>query len=180
MKIIVGARGTEQEGWTSFEQNQLDIRQPQSWARLFKPDSLDAVLAEHVWEHLTLSEGFAAARNCFHYLRPGGYLRIAVPDGYHPNPNYINHVRPGNFWNGDDHKVLYDIDLLSDLLSKVGFAVHPLEWFDRDGKFHRQHWTQNDGIIYRCKNGIWSKLTSVLVNAEYTSLIVDGIKPQEN
>lgn len=40
----------------------------------------DAFVAEHVWEHLSLSDAHVAARNCQRYLRPGGRLRIAVPD----------------------------------------------------------------------------------------------------
>ncbi len=37
-------------------------------------------MAEHVWEHLSLSDAHVAARNCQRYLRPGGRLRLAVPD----------------------------------------------------------------------------------------------------
>lgn len=41
---------------------------------------MDAFVAEHVWEHLSLQEAHRATRNCERHLRPGGRLRIAVPD----------------------------------------------------------------------------------------------------
>lgn len=45
------------------------------------PDGLaDAFLAEHVLEHLSLQDAHHAARNCHRFLRPGGRMRIAVPD----------------------------------------------------------------------------------------------------
>ena len=54
----------------------------------FNEGSIDAILAEHVWEHLAEEEGLAAAKCCYRYLRPGGYLRVAVPDGFHPDANF--------------------------------------------------------------------------------------------
>lgn len=41
---------------------------------------VDALVAEHVWEHLSLQDAHRATRNCERHLRPGGRLRIAVPD----------------------------------------------------------------------------------------------------
>ena len=40
---------------------------------------VDAFVAEHVWEHLSLPDAHRATRNCERHLRPGGRLRIAVP-----------------------------------------------------------------------------------------------------
>jgi predicted SAM-dependent methyltransferase len=57
-----------------------------TWKFFFQESSLDAILAEHVWEHLSLNEASIAAKNCFKYLKHGGYVRVAVPDGYHPSP----------------------------------------------------------------------------------------------
>lgn len=45
------------------------------------PEGLvDAFVAEHVWEHLSLEDAHRATRNCQRHLRPGGRLRLAVPD----------------------------------------------------------------------------------------------------
>jgi predicted SAM-dependent methyltransferase len=177
MKIIVGAGRTYQPGWTSLEQSELDITNRFQWARRFAPASLDAVLAEHVFEHLTVEEGYTAARNCFEYLKRGGYLRVAVPDGLHPVPNYIKWVEPVTGWNGDDHKVLYDYHSLSGLLIKAGFNVRILECWDENGDFRINEWSQADGNISRCLNHYWTQcfLNSV-VGTQYTSVIIDAFK----
>jgi predicted SAM-dependent methyltransferase len=126
---------------------------------------------------LTYEEAAEAARNCFEYLKPDGYFRIAVPDGFHPEPNYINWVKPGNWWNGNDHKFLFNYQNLDVLLSDIGFSVRLLEWYDENGVFHKQKWSHNAGPISRSANTIWSKFLGVVTNAEYTSLIVDAYKP---
>jgi predicted SAM-dependent methyltransferase len=177
MKIIVGAGGTRFYGWVSLEERELDITDQSQWAKRFEPATLEAILAEHVFEHLTLEEGYAAALNCFEYLRPGGYLRVAVPDGLHPSPNYIAWVRPVTGWNGDDHKVLYDYRRLARLLMQAGFDVNFLECWDEDGKFRVNDWSHIDGYISRCCGGLWSNFfLSPIVGAPYTSLILDAVK----
>jgi predicted SAM-dependent methyltransferase len=177
MKIIVGAQSTRQVGWTSLQKYDLDVRDERSWARRFAPNSIDAVLAEHVLEHLTYDEAAEAARNCFKYLRPGGYFRVAVPDGFHPEQNYIAWVRPMTGWNGDDHKFLFNHKNLRALLSNAGFSVRLLECYDEAGTFHKWKWSNENGAISRSQNTLWSKFLGLVVNAEYTSLIVDAFKP---
>ncbi len=46
----------------------------------FADASIDAVLASHVFEHLTPDEAQRCAREAFRVLKPGGVARIAVPD----------------------------------------------------------------------------------------------------
>ena len=58
-----------------------------------------------------------------------------------------------------------------------GFSVRLLEWYDENGVFHKQKWSNNDGAISRSANTFWSKFLGIVVNAEYTSLIVDAFKP---
>lgn len=54
------------------------------------------MLAEHVWEHLTLEEGIIAAINCYKFLKPGGYVRCAVPDKNFRSEWYQNMVQVGD------------------------------------------------------------------------------------
>ena len=56
----------------------------------FPINSLEAILAEHVWEHLTNKEGVEAARICFEFLKPRGYICCPVLDGFFPDENYQN------------------------------------------------------------------------------------------
>lgn len=175
-KIIIGSGKTSYRGWLPTNKEILDLLVESDWLACLKPDSLDAILAEHVWEHLTFEQAAAASARCSRYLKPGGHMRIAVPDGFHPDPDYIAQVKPGGCGAGaDDHKVLYDYRTLSSLLEKAGYKVRLLEWFDEQGKFHHEDWDVADGFIMRStrfdqRNG-QSPTT-------YTSLIIDAIKPR--
>jgi predicted SAM-dependent methyltransferase len=89
LRLVVGAEGIFDKGWIPTDIEYLNFLNKQHWERYFKKDSIDVILAEHFWEHLTTENALMAAQQCFQYLRPGGYLRVAVPDGYHPDPKYI-------------------------------------------------------------------------------------------
>jgi predicted SAM-dependent methyltransferase len=39
--------------------------------RYFQKDSVDRILGERVWEHLTLEDGEFAAATCFSFLKKG-------------------------------------------------------------------------------------------------------------
>src|SRR3954468_22373780 len=79
-RIVIGAGGTSEPGWIPTQAHQLDVTNAVSWACYFEPSSVDALLAEHVWEHLTLDQAKQAAAHCYRHLKPGGYIRVAVPD----------------------------------------------------------------------------------------------------
>jgi predicted SAM-dependent methyltransferase len=185
-RIIIGAGNTQQDGWRSLNHSDLDITDGQQWARLFQPASLDAILAEHVFEHLTTDEAQRAARFCHYFLKRGGHLRLAVPDGFHPSPNYINWTAPyspgerflQNFRHPQDkgHQVLWNCQTLSNLLRAVGFRVRLLEWFDERGIFNKREWRPEHGDISRCHGALHSDLLGIIVGAPYTSLIADAIK----
>ena len=82
MRVILGAGEQRWDGWIPTQQAQLDVLNPASFAAYFGDARADAFLCEHVWEHLTVNEGERAARLVFEYLKPGGVLRVAVPDGH--------------------------------------------------------------------------------------------------
>lgn len=175
LKIILGAGDSTQVGWLSTEQHELDLLQPASFARFgLLLGTVDAFLAEHVWEHLSADHGLAAAQLCYQYLLPGGYLRLAVPDGNHPDPAYQDWVRPGGTGPGcDTHQMLYNWTTLTALLTAAGFLVRLLEYWDDQGSFHYQTWSYQDGVIQRCAALDERNRTGWLA---YTSLIVDAIK----
>jgi predicted SAM-dependent methyltransferase len=186
MKVIVGAGNTTQAGWLALQHKHLDICQFSQWKRRFRPNSLQAVLSEHVLEHLDLSENDEAARNVRKFLRIGGYWRIAVPDGFHPNPNYLNWTAPDSFgekflsiFRADDepdHKLLWNFKTLSAFLARRGFRVFLREWFDERGRFHKGNLSDADGQIWRRAGTNWSQFLSNIINAPYTSLVVDAFK----
>jgi predicted SAM-dependent methyltransferase len=172
LQVIIGAGGVSIDGWFSTDADVLDITSPCSWQSLFEPESIDRLLAEHVLEHLSESECMTALTQCFRYLKRGGLLRIAVPDGYRKDPEYVVEVTPPK----DGHKVLFTIDGLALLVEKIGFQVTPLEYFDADEKFHFFHWDRADGSIMRSAR---YDTQERFQRGElfYTSLIIDAKKP---
>lgn len=174
LRIVVGASGTAFPGWIATEYPLVDVADSRSLRRFFAPASVDAILAEHVWEHLSPDQAAAAARNCFWLLRRGGHLRIAVPDGLHPDKDYIAYVKPGGHGAGsEDHKVLYTFGTLTALLEKAGFAVTLLEWFDLHGKFHHRDWDPALGFVARSRRFDERNATNPTA---YTSIIADAVK----
>jgi predicted SAM-dependent methyltransferase len=107
-------------------------------------------------------------------MKQGARLRVAVPDGFSPDRGYIDMVKPGGTGEGsDDHKALYNVELLEEMLVSAGFAVERLEYYDSNGLFHHFPWDPLDGMIHR-------SLTFDDRNADgvirYTPLILDGFK----
>lgn len=175
IRLILGAGGTVYEGFVSTDCPQLNICRKASFERYLHPQTVGVFVAEHVWEHLSLEDGAVACDNCFEFLKQGGMLRIAVPDGFHPDAGYIAQVQPGGCGAGaDDHKVLYNYRTLSALLENSGYKVRLLEWFDELGKFHYQNWDVEAGFIKRSTR--FDGRNSVNPTA-YTSLIIDAIRP---
>ena len=172
LNVIIGAAQTSFPGWIQTDRSILDITQPVDWGRLFKPDSIDRLLAEHVLEHLADSECRIALGQAFRYLKSGGSLRIAVPDGYRRDAAYVAEVSPPNA----GHKVLYNIDSLALLLESHGFKVTPLEYFDAQEQFHAHPWDEKEGFISR---SIRFDRQTDFQRGEmfYTSLIADARKP---
>ena len=161
--------------WYPTDKKSLDITKENDWRKVLSSLRLDNIAAEHVWEHLNQSETELANVNCFKYLKKGGILRIAVPDAYNPNKNYIESVKPGGTGKGAmGHKIFYNYRTMTEVLQKAGFIVKLLEYWDEYGQFHYIDWTNENGFIERSrrydprnKNG----------SLEYTSLIIDANKP---
>lgn len=173
-RVIIGAGGTSYPGWISTDYPALDLTDERSWARLFNIDQIDALLSEHVMEHLTDYQMAASVVNIYKYLKKGGYIRIAVPDGYHPNTDYIERVRPGGWGLGsDDHKQFFNYQSLSSQLEKAGFTIQLLEWFDERGEFNFREWIEEDGMVLRSSRYDERNIDCPL---SYTSLILDAYK----
>jgi predicted SAM-dependent methyltransferase len=174
LRIVVGASGVFDQGWVPAEVEFLNLLNLAHWQEYFGASSIDAILAEHVWEHLTWEEGLQAARNCCRFLKIGAYVRAAVPDGFHPNPTYIEQVRMGGLGLGaDEHKVLYNHDTFRGLFEKAGFTVNLLEYFDSGGRFHFVEWDPGKGKIRRSKRYDARNTEGSLT---YTSIILDAYK----
>jgi predicted SAM-dependent methyltransferase len=58
-----------------------DVRRADVRKRIPFPDSsVSYIYSSHTFEHFTYEESLAVAKECFRVLKPGGILRIVVPD----------------------------------------------------------------------------------------------------
>jgi len=194
LKIIVGSSNTKQEKWISTEKIFFDLTSSKSIHNFVGESKISNILAEHVIEHLTVSQFSKFLEIIPQFLLPDSIIRIAVPDALHPSPWYreqkgINGLEPG----AEDHKTFWSYAALTDLCHAHDFQTTLLEWFDQYGDFRQLAYSDSDGRIYRSvKNydgrlahdhDLRSKLYSNIDDAvlqkllaaqiTYTSLIVD-------
>ena len=175
MRFNVGSGGINPDNtWFATDIDTLNLTKEKHWKELLLFLKLDNIMAEHVWEHLNDTDTKLANTNCFKYLKKNGVLRLAVPDGFHPDKDYIDYVRPGGTGMGsDDHKILYTYKTMKDKLEAVGFKVVLLEYWDESGNFHFVDWNDGNGRISRSRRYDERNSSGKL---NYTSLIVDAIK----
>jgi predicted SAM-dependent methyltransferase len=155
-KVVIGAgEYNNNPGWIHTQEEELDLLDESTWKDRFEKNSISAILAEHIWEHLTYEEGLKAAKICYQYLKTNGHIRCAVPDGYFPDETYQSIVKVGGPGPKDhpaaSHKVVHNYNTLSKLFETAGFEVELLEYFTEEGQFHYKEWDSEDGVIFRSK-----------------------------
>ena len=153
-KVILGAGNCSYEGWIQTQEKDLNLLDKREFYKCFQAEeSVDAFLAEHVFEHLTIDEGVKAAENLYIFLKKGGYARIAVPDTYFKNESYHNMCKPGGPGPIEHpaytHKVFYDYKTLETVFKSAGFEIDLLEYCDEKGRFHFNYWNPKQGMIGR-------------------------------
>jgi len=172
IKLHIGCGRKRYEGWINTDKNELDITNTDSWNKNnINIKSVDKILAEHVFEHLSDKDRHLAIANLKSFIKDDGSIRIAVPDGFHPNQTYIENVKVGGIGkSADDHKFLYDHISLTKLFEDYGFKCELLEYFDSNGQFHFKEWSAEDGYIKRSSRYDRRNKKEKL---SYTSLIID-------
>ena len=178
IKIIIGAAMTSQVGWYSTNEQWLDIAREADWQRVFQGKALlTHVLAEHVFEHLTPDETLEALRLVARHMHTGGRIRIAVPDGYNPDPTYIHHVGiAGIGADAKDHKQLLNCDSLMQYLHEAGFEPELKEGYHPSGELEQQPLGAEAGLVIRSRcnaRTMAGRSGWDFVDAN-TSLVVDG------
>jgi predicted SAM-dependent methyltransferase len=171
LRIVIGSGETAFAGWIATDRYVLDIAQPRDWEQLFEPDSIDFLLSEHVLEHLSEADCRIALGQCYRYLKPQGLFRLAVPDGYRRDPDYVAEVSPPK----DGHQMLFTVDNLKPMLEDAGFCATPLEYFDSSESFHAREWDEQDGFIKRSRR-FDDQIAFKRGDMYYTSLIIDARK----
>ena len=173
ISLIIGSGPTKYKGWFSTDLDTLDVTNEKDFKKYFRRKKINNILAEHVLEHLSDQEIEKMLKNIYEYSGNELIFRVAVPDGFHINENYIKNVKPGGTGEGaKDHKHLFNFKSLTDKIEKFGFQANLVEYWDERGKFHTSYSDKNGYIKRSFKNDKRNKDGK----PNYTSLVIDFYK----
>lgn len=85
-KLNIGCGTDYKEGWINVDNNsdnnitKLDLNWDLRNPLPFQDNSIDFVFNEHFFEHLTVDEAQLVIKDLMRVLKPGGVMRIAMPD----------------------------------------------------------------------------------------------------
>ena len=174
VKLIVGGGNIPFKGWFGTDILILDVTNEKQFQRFFTRHKIEKVLAEHVLEHLTTAQIEKMLDHIYAYSTPTVNIRIAVPDGFHGDPAYIEMVKPGgNGAGADDHKQLFTYQSLAAIFERKKFKAHVLDYWDENRDFHARYRNDDKGYIRRSFINDSRNADGKLV---YTSLIMDFTK----
>lgn len=134
----------------------------------FKNDTVDIIYASHVLEYFNIDEVRTVLREWKRVLKPGGILRVAVPDFRQISKLYLENklslskfIGPlyGRMPMGEDsiyHKYVYDEEVMRDLLiNNLGFTGYRrYDWretehakFDDHSQAYMPHMDKENGTL---------------------------------
>jgi len=151
-----GPRGSADREWINvdgYKDHNVDLRLDFTRRLPFPDDCFEGVFCEHVIEHFDLEQGQVLLRECLRILRPGGCLRVIVPDGekimraYFDSPSelvarrdngvgYAMNAVNSYFRQRYEHQFIYDWPILEHQFICCGFVdVRRVSY--REGKASR-------------------------------------------
>jgi SAM-dependent methyltransferase len=139
LRLHLGSGRFPKAGWVNIDLLGAPVDLPWNLAAgiPFPSGSADAVFHEHLLEHLSLAEGYGLLRECARVLKPGGVLRLGVPDAgaylraYAGAGDFIHRLRPGRptallavqeVFYRHGHRSAYDQETLQLLCRAAGFG----------------------------------------------------------
>jgi len=127
LKLDLGAGERSPDGFTPLG----NINGTQIYPLPYADGSVDEIRASHVLEHFPHREVGAVVADWVRALKPGGMLKIAVPDFGKIAEQYVagveqntmGYVMGGQTDGADFHKTIFDIDSLAGLLAQSGLML---------------------------------------------------------
>jgi predicted SAM-dependent methyltransferase len=123
----------------------------------FPDNSFMAVYASHLLEHLYLDEAENLLRECFRVLRPGGILRLVVPDLEEMVNNYLRGKERKEFNNQENlsaHKLMRGLNF-RDVKHPSGGFFYKIYNCVKD--FHSHKWMYDEeSLIFHFKRAGFS------------------------
>ena len=173
INLIIGAGNSKYANWLSSNYPWLDITKESSIEKYFEAKTVNIILAEHVFEHLSIDEGVIAIKNLKKILKKYGTIRLAVPDELNPDLDYKNYSKPdGSGIGAKDHKVFYNYKSIKKIFDS-DFKLKFYEFYDESGKFNYNEWSNNieSGFIKRSR---YEDIRNTKDKINYSSLILDA------
>jgi predicted SAM-dependent methyltransferase len=138
LRLHLGCGGESKAGWVNVDLlgDPVEVAWNLAHPLPFKAGSASAVFHEHLLEHLPLEDGAALMRECYRVLKPGGVLRVGVPDAgrlirsYADDRVYLEQLHPGRptamiavqelfYWHR--HCAMFDTETLCVFFKATGF-----------------------------------------------------------
>jgi predicted SAM-dependent methyltransferase len=139
LRVHLGSGDRPKSGWVNVDLlgHHVDLAWNLNRALPFEDGSVESIFQEHLPEHLTLERGLALLEDCHRMLKPGGVLRVGVPDAAayvrsycDTSEGFLEKVRPGRptpmlalqeefYWHG--HQTMYDFETLALVCKAAGF-----------------------------------------------------------
>jgi len=164
LKLHLGCGWLHKDGWVNVDlfMTRADIVWNLAGGIPLRDNSVDAILHEHLMEHLTLQQGYALAQECLRVLKPGGRLRIGVPDAGAcvasyaglADPDWANSQPTGliavqALFYEHGHRAMYDAQTLTLMCRAAGFSeARARESGDTDIQPAADTESRRDGTLY--------------------------------
>ncbi len=130
LKLNIGSGGLDLPGYAN-----IDIKSGRrAWPLDCQDESADEIRASHILEHFGHRHTLEVLRHWVSKLRPGGVLKVAVPDFQRISKGYLaareggepvnalGYLMGGQTDQYDFHKALFDDVALTDLLQRAGLV----------------------------------------------------------
>lgn len=132
----------------------------------FEPSSFDAVYTSHFLEHLPREDCVATLKRCYHILKPGGVMRLIVPDLEGSARHYLAKLdglqRRGSTALCPGDEFFGGLFCHSPRKRRV---FHPYDWYQRMFDYHTHFWMydrqsmskllQDVGFIFIEERQLW-------------------------
>lgn len=138
LRLHLGSGGEHKEGWINVDcvGDPVELAWNLAHGIPFGDASAEAIFHEHLFEHIPLRAGMGLMDECFRVLKPGGILRVGVPDAgalirsYVGDGEYVDSLHPGRptrliavqelfYWH--EHVTMFDDETLAMVFRAGGF-----------------------------------------------------------
>ena len=126
IKLNIGAGPTRLEGWTAIDRKLGSEAYP---LKDYADNSVDEIRASHILEHFGHNEVPLVLKEWSRVLKPGGRMRIAVPDvekvmelRSKGDELWRGYMMGGQTNENDYHRTVFDYDALNQMMDLVGLV----------------------------------------------------------